>query len=340
MDGRTSAALACAVAGGVWVLLGLALVARRIRFVRRTRVAAPSVVLPPERAVDFGWTDGFARAQELQRIIEADDPGPRVLLEQALRSDEPAVRRTAVTALGRLGDRHDWAVDVLIEALAESRDTPARVAAQLDRFAPRVGTRLVPLLGHPSSVVRFYAVRLLARYGDHERRLAAALVRDPSPNVRAAALETLRAVATGDALRSALQQLDDPHPQVRAHACRTACSISGASAAAFVVLLLGDASWWVRAAARKALVGAGSDAAPAVLAAIEHEDADVRSGAALVLQDLGVVDELLTVGGSADLLEKIFAAGGERLRSSATERARRGLPMRRGPHALPSGAGS
>jgi HEAT repeat protein len=340
MDGRTSAAFACAVAGSTWALLGGAMLGRRARFVRRARVpATTAVLLPPERAADYGWTEGLARAQKLHGVVDGGDPDARALLARAMRSDEPAVRRAAVTALGRLGDRHDWAIDALIEALAENRDTPARVAAQLDRLAPRVGTRLVPLLEHPSSVVRFYAVRLLARHGEAARRLAAGLVRDSSPNVRAAALETLRTVATGDALRSALHLLDDAHPQVRAHACRTACSISGAGAAAFVVPLLGDDSWWVRAAARKALAAAGAEVAPAVLAAIEHEDVDVRGGAALVLQDVGIVDELLAEGSDAGLLERIFAAGGERLRASASARARHGRSARRTSRPLPSGAG-
>jgi hypothetical protein len=347
MDGRTSVAVACAVAGSAWALLGVAIVARRVRFARSTRVPAEPapVLLPPERAADYGWAsddwadDPVLGPAEVGRIADADAVEAGALLARALRSREPAVRRAAVAALGRLGDRHDWAVDGLIEALVEGRDTPARVAAELDRLAARVGARIVPLLGHPSSVVRFYAVRLLARHGDVGRRLASALVADPSANVRAAALETLRTVATGDALRSALRSLDDPHPHVRAHACRTACSISGTTAAPFVVPLLGDDSWWVRDAARKALVSSGGAVVSTVVPALGHEDANVRRGAALVLQDVGVVDELVSGGMDPGLLQRIFDAGGERLRAATAERARRGHAVLRETRPLHSGAG-
>jgi HEAT repeat protein len=341
MDGRTSAAVACAVAGSTWVLLGLALLARRLRFTVRSMspVDQLPVRLPPERAGHYGWSGGLPRAHAPVGGAEADDPEMRARVLRALRGDEPQVRRASVSTLGRLGKTHDWAIDGLIEALAEGRDTPARVAAQLDRLVPRVGTRLTPLLGHPSSIVRFYAVRLLARYGELGRRLVTELTRDPSPNVRAAALETLRTVATGDALRSALQLVDDPHPQVRAHACRTACSISGVTAAPFVVPLLGDEFWEVREAARKSLVGVGGEVVPTLRPALGSEDECVRSGAALVLQDVGIVDELLSDGSDPGLLEQILAAGGSRFRSSAAERARRGRTVRRPGRPLPSGAG-
>jgi len=344
MDGRTAAAIACALAGGTWSLLAVGALVRRGRFSRRKRAlaaAAPAVALPPEPVRGYGWPDDEREATLAFLEANVPDTGEtedQVLLRRALASREPEVRRAAVTALGKLADRHDWAIDWLIEALAEGRDTPARVASELDRLAPRVGTRLVPLLGHPSSVVRFYAVRLLARHGEAGRRLAAGLVSDRSPNVRAAALETLRTVDSGEALRSSLRLLDDPNAHVRAHACRTACSIGGASAAPFVLPLLGDRSWAVRDAAVQALVSAGKDVAPAMLQALEHRDEPVRSGAALVLQDVGHVDELLERGDHTGALERIFAAGGERLRTAASERARLRGSLPAGPRPLASGA--
>jgi HEAT repeat protein len=338
MDGPTTAAVACAVAGGTWVLLGVALLGRRLRFALRGRGA---VTLPPVSdahvapwAAEEEWADGLLRAQWLA-ALGPDDAEARTALQRGLRDDDPNVRRAAVTGLGRLADHHEWAIDGLIEALAEHRDAPATIAAQLDRVAPRAGTRLAPLLGHPSSVVRFYAVRLLARCGPVGRRRAVGLVRDPSPNVRAAALETLEVVATGDALRGALRLLDDPHPLVRAQACRTAAAISALTAAPFVRPLLADPSWWVRDAARESLVAAGREVAGVVVPALEDADPNVRSGAALVLQDVGVVDSLVADRSDPHLLERIFAAGGTRVRSSAVERARRGLRLGGGPSLVP-----
>lgn len=251
-----------------------------------------------------------------------DETVTRTLLERGLRSDERDVRVAAVTALSGLASDHEWALDGLVEALASELETPERVATELDRLAPRPGRRLAPLVGHPSEVVRFYVVRLLGRYPELARRHVAALTADPSPHVRAAALETLRAAGSADALRRALEMLSDNQPFVRAQASRTAVAIAGVGAASFVAPLLADGSWWVREAAREALVGAGPEVAATVSSFVGADDPLLRKGAALVLQDVGAVDALVD-GGEAGELERIMGAGGGRLRSAAAERARR-----------------
>ena len=200
----------------------------------------------------------------------------RTLLERGLRSDEREVRVAAVTALSGLASDHEWALDGLVEALASELETPERVATELDRLAPRPGRRLAPLVGHPSEVVRFYVVRLLGRYPELARRHVAALTADPSPHVRAAALETLRAAGSADTLRRALEMLSDTQPFVRAQASRTAVAIAGVGAASFVAPLLADESWWVREAAREALVGAGPEVAAVVAPLVGRR----RSGSA------------------------------------------------------------
>ncbi len=84
--------------------------------------------------------------------------------------------------------------------------------------------------------------------------------------------------------------------------------------------LLGDREWWVRAAAKDAL----RDLAPRSLAALEgaldDEDEFARNGAAEVLQDIGVVDDLIDSGSDPALLGKILVAGGLRLRTTALQR--------------------
>jgi hypothetical protein len=245
----------------------------------------------------------------------------RALLERGLRSDERDVRVAAVTTLSALAADHEWALDGLVEALASEIETPERVATELDRLAPRPGRRLAPLVGHPSEVVRYYVVRLLGRYPELARRHVAALTADPSPHVRAAALETLRAAGSADTLRRALEMLSDTQPFVRAQASRTAAAIAGVGAASFVAPLLADESWWVREAAREALVGVGRDVAAVVGPLVDAGDPALRKGAALVLQDVGAVDALMD-GGEADALERIMDAGGGRLRRAAAQRAR------------------
>jgi len=120
-------------------------------------------------------------------------------------------------------------------------------------------------------------------------------------------------------LRAGQRGVDDGDP-------RTAVAIAGVGAASFVAPLLADESWWVREAAREALVGAGPEVAAVVAPLVGDGDPALRKGAALVLQDVGAVDALVD-SGEAGELERIMEAGGGRLQRAAAERARR----RRGP---------
>lgn len=328
MDGRTMLVLGCVIAGSVWAAGGCAVLLFRLRSRRRRSSGSSHTVGDLRLHGPIGLHAAPLRvstshAGSLVGLAEADDLEARELLRRGLWSSQPEVRRASVTALGQLACRHEWAVDGLIEALAEQRDTPARVAAQLDRVAPRADARLTPLLGHPSDVVRYHAARLLSR-DDGGHRAVPDLTSDPSPHVRSAALSALESNPTGSGLRRAFQLLHDPDPLVRAQACRTASAISGLSAAPLVAPLLADTSWDVREAARAALVGAGSRAVPIVLPLLEDVDSTLRSLAALVLQDVGVVDDLLASGSDPRLLERISEAGGQRLRALAEDRTRRG----------------
>ena len=248
-----------------------------------------------------------------------------MLLERGLRSACRMWPSPASPHSTGLADRYAWAIDGLVEALASGLESPVRVAAQLDRLAPRPGRRLTPLLGHPSDAVRFFAVRLLAHYPTLAELHVPDLTRDPAPNVRAAALETLRATHSAEALRCSLHLIGDPQPLVRAHAGRTAAAIAGSVSAPYVVPLLADDSWWVREAAREALVGIGRDVVRVVVPLLESDDQALRTGASLVLQDIGVVDDLLGKRSLDGELELIVAAGGRRLHEAAAERARRGM---------------
>jgi len=318
MDGRTGLVVVCAVAGGAWALLVLALLVGRARHRRRTR--------PLAIVTEVGEWKQPPAVTELVELGDSDGRTAESLLYESLRSEIPELRTAGVTALASLADRHDWAIDGLVEALAEASENPVRVAGELDRLAPRPGPRLAPLVAHPNPVVRAYAVRLLSRYPALAEQHIPACTSDPSPNVRGAALETLRAVGSAAALRHALRLLEDPHPQVRAQACRTAAAVSGRASATYLVPLLADTSWWVRDAAREALVTAGDHATLAVEPVLESGDQALRSGAALVLQDIGHLDALVgdDEGGR---LERIYGAGGRRLRGAAAERARRGLVL-------------
>ncbi len=303
----------CAIACGGWLLLATGVVVGR---------------LGSDAGVGPG-SDAPRPSDDSPRSLAPEGDGEdasRRLLEESIRSADSETRISAITTLGRLGQRHEWAVDALIEALTTGGE-PVRVAAQLDRLAPRPGDRLIPLLAHPSDLVRFCATRLVARYPTLAETHIPELTRDPSPDVRAAALETLRTTGSAEALRCSLHLLEDPHARVRANACRTALAIGGPRAAPFLARRLGDESWWVREAARESLVAAGPDVVTAVLPLLEGEDPDLRHGAALVLQDVGALDDLLAEDVEHRDAKRILAASSRRLRDAAASRAQLGVRL-------------
>lgn len=263
----------------------------------------------------------WRRVAALARLARAHHPAASQLLHPALADPDPRIASAAIRSLGDLGD--GWAIDILISALRDGSAPRSRIAAQLERLAPVPGPRFVPLLRHPHPAVRFWAATLLGPYPELGRESLIALTWDSDPNVRAAAVETLGS-RSGNAVGAAtLARLDDPAWFVRVHAARAAGHVVGAEAAPSITPLLADRQWWVRTAAKDALRGMGSDAVPALLAVLGHPDAFAQNGAAEVLQDVGFVDTLAFEQPSSPLLERIYEAGGERLREAAEARVAR-----------------
>ncbi|MDQ3122508.1 MAG: HEAT repeat domain-containing protein [Actinomycetota bacterium] len=318
--------LALALPG--WIALSLVVVLGPARYDRRHE-ARVGELRPREAArliqrargrprTDWGR---WRRVSALTRLARAHSLAAPRLLRHALSDPDPRIANAAVRSLGDLGD--GWAIDILVSALREGSAPRSRIAAQLERLAPVPGPRFVPLLRHPHPAVRFWAATLLEPYPELGREGLIALMWDPDPNVRAAAVETLGG-RSGSAVGAAtLARLDDPAWFVRVHAARAAGHVVGADAAPSITPLLADEQWWVRTAAKDALRGMGSDAVPALLAVLGHEDEFARNGAAEVLQDVGFVDTLAFEQPLSPLLERIYEAGGERLREAAQARTTR-----------------
>jgi HEAT repeat protein len=263
----------------------------------------------------------WRRVSALSRLARARHPAAPRLARRTLSDPDPAVARAAVRALGALGD--EWAVDLLVDALRQGRGSRSRVAAELERLAPLPGPRLPALLRDWNPAVRFWGATLLARYPELAESSLVSLTWDPDANVRAAAVETLGTRRSAAAGTGATSLLGDPVWFVRVHAARAAGQLAGAEAAPTICRLLADEQWWVRTAAKDALRGMGVDAVPALLSVLAHDDGFARNGAAEVLQDIGFVDALVADGSSEQLLERIYEAGGERLRTAAEARVAR-----------------
>jgi HEAT repeat protein len=256
----------------------------------------------------------------LTRLTHARHPAARPLVLRALADRDPGVVAAAIRVLGDHGD--DWAMEVLLDAMRLGQASRSRIAAQLERLAPRPGAGLVALLHDPDSAVRFWGATLLAPYPDLGQSSLLGLTRDADPNVRAAAVETLGGRGGDGVAEATLLLLEDPAWFVRVHAARAAGHVLGAAGAPSLTRLLADGRWWVRTAAKDALRGIGSEAVPALLPVLTDPDAFARNGAAEILQDIGFVDALALERPDSPLLERIYAAGGERLREAAEVRAR------------------
>ena len=315
-----------ALALPAWIVLSLAVVLGRARFDRQRREPksralgdreAARLVRRVTRSARTEWGK-WRRVAALARLELAHHPAVPRLIRSVLGDSDPRVATAAIRALGDVGD--EWAIDLLISELRKGIGPRSRIAAELERLAPAPGPKLPPLLRDWNPAVRFWGATLLEPYPELGESGLIALTWDPDPNVRASAVETLGS-RSGDAVGAAtLACLDDSEWFVRVHAARAAGHVLGATAAPTIARLLADERWWVRTAAKDALRGLGTESVPSLLSLLSHSDPFARNGAAEVLQDVGFVDFLAADSPGSSLLERIYAAGGEKLREAAKAR--------------------
>lgn len=315
-----------ALAAPAWALLSLAVVLGRLRYEWRRSGGEHREPGPREtrrllrRAGGRPRTDWgkWRQVDALGRLARLHHPALPSLIRPILEDDDPRIATAAVRVLGDVGD--DWAIDLLLSCLRDGHSSRSRIAAELERLRPAPGPRLVRLLRDKSPAVRFWGATLLAPYPDLGDSILIELTWDRDPNVRAAAVETLGNRTGRDVGTAVLARLDDPEWFVRVHAARSTGHVLGADAAPSIVRLLADHRWWVRTAAKDALRGMGADAVTPLLAVLTHEDAFARNGAAEVLQDIGFVDFLALDDPGSPILERVYEAGGEKLRAAAEAR--------------------
>ncbi len=317
MDTYSALGIACALAGLLWLMLTVVvLVGRAGHDLRHAAGGGPGMPSArserrmARRAGSHRTERGrWRRAGALVELGRTGGSRARPPLFRAALTDPDAdVRAAAVRALGSLGAHAPWARELLVDALREERAPRSQVAARLEGL-PGTADLLPPLLDDERGPVRYWGAMLLARYpGTAEERLEA-LVHDVDPAVRRAAIESLAERGDRNALHPILRRLDDDVMFVRAHACRAAGRLGGPGVVPRLLPLLGDEAWWVRAAAKDTLAALGPEVAPLLYPILESDDRFARNGAAEVLQDLGVVDDLLRTQPGSPLLHRIFAAG-------------------------------
>jgi len=320
-------AAACAAAVAIWAALTAATIVGRLAYDgrrlegRRGRLSDRRAARLLAHAARHGSDHGkWRRVAALRTLTRASHPRRQALLEAALRDADAEVIGAAVRLLGEI--ENGWATRLLVAALRENRYPRARVAAQLERRTPAIGTRLSPLLRSDDANLRFWAATLLAGCPGVGRERLLELVQDGDANVRAAAIETLAERHDEGALEAARSLLADDAWFVRVHALRALGRLGGVADAGDVARNLGDARWWVRSAAKDALREYGMAAAGSVIPLLDHLDPFVRNGAAEVLQDIGFVDAMAVTGAEGALLERILEAGGPAMRAAFEARSK------------------
>jgi HEAT repeat protein len=270
----------------------------------------------------------WRRVTALRILARLDHPRAIEFLGMAIQDADRDVVECALALLGR--STHPAAVGCLLDALATAPAYAARIAVYLDQSPQPIGEQLADLLSHDRPSVRQWAATLLSRYPEDvdESRLAW-LTNDADANVRKAAIQTLGRVGSGQAAACALHLLADSVPFVRAHAARAIGELGRSDYARRIAELLADRDWWVRLAAKESLEMMGTEVWPVLVRCLDHPDKFVRNGAAEIVQNLGVLDNLIMLEAASDypsrskvdMLRRITSAGGIRLTESLVERA-------------------
>lgn len=279
--------------------------------------------------------DTWRRISALQILTRIRQLAVYELLEKALLAPDDEVVGAAIVLLGALGDTQ--AAQILIAALRDGSPFSSRIATQLEHFPDHAVRSLQLLLSHSNSQVRYWAAFLLARHGafpglDGE---LAPLGNDPDPHVRRAAVQALGRIGGPRATYVAIKLLADPTGYVRAYAIRALGVLGRTECAGKIAALMTDQDWWVRLAAKETLVDMGPRVWRDAAAQLDSADAFARDGAAEVLQNMGVLPDLVAqADGGANseetfqILLKAIEAGGRGVLEASLSGAEPGVRAR------------
>ncbi|HEX8634259.1 MAG TPA: HEAT repeat domain-containing protein [Pyrinomonadaceae bacterium] len=259
-------------------------------------------------ALVVGWLEGVAVERALTRLLGQADArgeivealvrhGARVtdLLVEQLASEDLEIRKSAVVALGRIGDAR--AAPALIKTLDEDAELiidTANALAQIgdqrafdpllalvgDRSAavrqavigalnslgsPAMPGRVLPLLDDPDPNVRESAVKIAGYFGYPEcADLLLERCGDDDERVRRAAIEHLPYFEDERATATLVRALRRDTPKVRAAAAAALAQVEDTEVAAHLSDALADEDSWVRYFAARSLgrrkIAEGTDA--------------------------------------------------------------------------------
>jgi HEAT repeat protein len=253
-------------------------------------------------ALVLGWLKGAGVDRALTRLMGRIDLRGEIiealvrhgtstidLLMSQLTAEDLEVRRSAVVALGRIGDPR--ATPALINALTDeslaldaanalgqigdpqafdgllnligNEDASIRQAAVSALNAviqPSKSERIIPLLHDPDPNVRESAVKIAGYFGYPEAGNALVeLSRDSNERVRCAAIEHLPFVEDERAFEVLANAMKEETPNVRAAAARALGNMDAPQAVTQLIAALSDENVWVRYFSARALGRRGAE---------------------------------------------------------------------------------
>ena len=247
-------------------------------------------------AVVVGWLNGAGVHRALTRMMGRVDLRDDIiealvrhgsatldLLISQLTAEDLEVRRSAVLALGRIGDARATsalvntlsdealvvdsahalaqigdarAVDGLLNLIGngDASIRQAAVSALNSVIPPSISERIIPLLHDPDPNVRESAVKIAGYFGYPEAASDVIdLSRDPNERVRCAAIEHLPFVEDERAFDVLVEAFKDKTPNVRAAAARALANMDAPEVIRPLIKGLSDEDVWVRYFSARAL---------------------------------------------------------------------------------------
>ena len=259
------------------------------------------------------WAERAFSARFLGEIGNARAVEPLVRVLRNTREEDRDVRLAAGRALGRIRDPR--AVEPLLDALAAPESwLPARIAEVVLQFGPLAFEPLLARLeDSDNAAVRAWAAEILGDLGDTKATPSLlACLADLNEGVRARAASALGKLRDRRAVPELIRMmLADPVPYVRIQVVRALGAISDPRALHHLIDALKDGEWWVRIRVVEALEQLGEPAIEPLYMALDDPDVEVRARAALTLERLGVLDELVErlSGVDPSARAKLLAAG-------------------------------
>lgn len=260
--------------------------------------------VPPALARLLGSAD--VRHEVTEAFVRIAGSGVPVLVQQ-LQSDDCEIRRAAITALGRLGDRRATPELIALLGNEEARDVWVAVAGALAKLGDlRAFEALLARLGDADAAVRQAAIGALNSIGHPDMcgRIAA-LLDDTDPHLRESAVRVAGYFGYPECTDRLLARCLDEDEAVRVAALDHLPYCDDDRAAATLASALTGDTAPARAAAARALGAIATPATqPLLLRALQDEDSWVRYFA---VTGLGEQRDRATLPALADLARRDHA---------------------------------